>query len=159
MNLVTHVHLVTSSRMSKLRLRSSIKLNGEVLEAEYYRWMGSIHTSCYVGPGFRPCFGKELYHGLCCVAVYPCRCRDIIYNSITADSLIPLSRPIKTAIRRHRYMLQAADKIVKIRKQIKTITLRAQFEETTLEDHCTANDLLWSKLHDESLEASRPAAV
>jgi len=141
-NLVTHFHLVTSSRLSKLRLRSSIKLNGKVLKAEHYRSMGSIHISFYVGPGFKACFGKELSHGFCYVAVYSCRCRDIIYNSIRADSSIPLYRSIKTAIRRHRCMLQAADKVVKIRKQIKTITSRAQFEETTLEDHCTANDLL-----------------
>jgi len=31
MKLVTHFHLVTSSRMSNLRLHSSTKLNGEVL--------------------------------------------------------------------------------------------------------------------------------
>jgi hypothetical protein len=28
-----------------------------------------------------------------------------------------------------------------------------------LDDHRTVNDLLWSKLHDKPLEATRPAAV
>jgi len=39
-------------------------------------------------------------------------------------------------------MLQAADKVVKIHKKIKTITLQAKFRDTTLEDHRTVNDLL-----------------
>jgi hypothetical protein len=88
---------LASSRMRKLHLPSSTKLKGEVLKTEHYRWMGSIYTSFYVGPGFKPCFGKELSQDFCCVAVYPGRCRDIIYNAITADLLIPLSRSIKTA--------------------------------------------------------------
>jgi len=95
--LANHFHLMTSSRMSKLLLPSSTKLKVEVLKTEHYRWMGSIHTSCYVGPGFKPCFGKELSQGFCCVSVYQGRCRDIIYSSITTDSLISLSRSIKTA--------------------------------------------------------------
>jgi len=37
MKLATHLHLVTSSRMSELHLRFSIKLKGEVLKAEHYR--------------------------------------------------------------------------------------------------------------------------
>jgi hypothetical protein len=39
-------------------------------------------------------------------------------------------------------MLEAAENIVKIYKQIKTITLRAKFGETTIEDHRTVNNLL-----------------
>jgi hypothetical protein len=142
MALTTPFHVERSSRMTKFHLRSSIKLNGNVLKVEHCRRMGSIHTSCSVGPRFKPCFVKELSQVYCYVPVYPGKCRNIIYNLIRADCLIPLSRSIKTAIRLHRYILQAGDKFVKINKQTKTFTLQAKFGDITLEDHRTVNDLL-----------------